>query len=196
MKDHRFNLLPHRQIARGRALRVFLRQAAACVLSALACAIVGLILIKTRISGASAFNQELAIAIEAKLPSYEESRRLHGQYQQMLKRQNLIEGLDARRSTTVLLMNDVADALPREIYLLRIEEDGVVFRVEGRSAEASAIARFLERLSSSLYLKDIILGEVKTQDPDSSAPYLFSLEGTVRLANDVVSVDPDRRRAR
>jgi Tfp pilus assembly protein PilN len=86
--------------------------------------------------------------------------------------------------------------LPREIYLLRIEEDGVVFRVEGRSAEASAIARFLERLSSSLYLKDIILGEVKTQDPDSSAPYLFSLEGTVRLANDVVSVDPDRRRAR
>lgn len=196
MNDQRFNLLPHRQIARSRAWRVFLRQVTACVLVALTSVLAGWGLAQARISSVSAFNRELATAIADLQPKYEESRRLHRQYQQMVKRQNLIEGLDARRSTTVLLMNDVAGSLPREIYLVRIEEDGVVFRVEGRSVEASAIAGFLERLSASLYLKEIVLGEIKTQELDAAAPYLFTLEAKVRLANDVVVAHRSSERAR
>ena len=140
-----------------------------------------------RIAMVDGFNQALAAEMTDQAPSYAEARRLRGQYQQMLERQQLIEALDARRSTTVLLLNDVAESMPQDIYLVRIEEDGVVFRIEGRASEAGAIARFLERLAGSAYLKDLALGEVKTQEPESTAPYLFSLAGEVRLSNDMAS---------
>ena len=187
MTSPRFNLLPHRQIATQYAGQVLLRQAIVSIVAALLCATAGLGLIQMRIAMVDGFNQALAAEMTDQAPSYAEARRLRGQYQKMLERQQLIEALDARRSTTVLLLNDVAESMPQDIYLVRIEEDGVVFRIEGRASEAGAIARFLERLAGSAYLKDLALGEVKTQEPESTAPYLFSLAGEVRLSNDMAS---------
>ena len=135
---------------------------------------------------ATSFSKALTLAITDQMPRYEASRGLRSQYQKMLQRQNLIEGLDARRSTTVLLMNDVSDALPREVSLVRLEEDGTIFRLEGKASEAAAIAKLVEHLSNSDYLREIVLGEVRAQEFETSAPYAFTLEGKVRLANDVV----------
>lgn len=187
MTKRRFNLLPHREIARKRALQVLLRQSLASILVAAVVAISGWAIIQMRITREDGFRQGMDEAIQQKLSAYEESRRLRTQYLKMLQRQSLIEGLDARRSTSVLLMNDVADALPQDVYLVRLEEDGINFRVDGRAVEASAIARFLERLSASVYLRDVTLGEVKTQQSDSPAPYVFAIEGKIRLSNEVVA---------
>ena len=187
MTDRRFNLLPHRQMARARVWQVFLRQALASAVGALMIVVGGVVLIRMQVSAADAFNQTLASELEKQLPRYQESRRLREQYQKMLQRQSLIEGLDARRSTSVLLLNDLAEAMPQNVYLTRLEEDGSRFRVEGRAVEASAIAKFLETLSASVYLGGLVLGEVKTQDQGASAPYLFSLEGKVRLSNDMAA---------
>jgi Tfp pilus assembly protein PilN len=117
------------------------------------------------------------------VPQYERSLNLEQQYQRMVMRQKVIEGLDARRSTSVLILNDLAAALPREVYLVRLSEDGFNFSLEGRSVEAAAIARFLEQLAHSAHLQQITLGELRVQDPDDNAVYQFSIAGKVRLTN-------------
>lgn len=160
------------------------------------CTLFGVIVIQMRTESATSFSNALKLAIADQMPRYEESRGLRSQYQKMLQRQNLIEGLDARRSTTVLLMNDVSNALPREVYLVRLEEDGTVFRLEGRASEAAAIAKLVAHLSNSDYLREIVLGEVRAQELEAAAPYAFTLEGKVRLANDVVTAGRARERER
>lgn len=183
MRNTRFNLLPHRQMSKDRARRVFARQVALAFCTGLLLSAVGVLFIESSISAKREFNAEVDQAIQLMAPEYAESLRLEQQYQRMVLRQKVIEGLDARRSTSVLILNDLAAALPREVYLLRISEDGLDFAVDGKSVDVSAIARFFERLSASDYLQEIKLGEIRIQDPDEMAAYSFSITGKVRLAN-------------
>lgn len=185
MTGARFNLLPHREMSRRHAWRVFSRQAIVAVCAALLVALVGTWVAHNSVANEISYRQELIQAIQHMAPLYEESLELEKHYQKMVQRQKVIEGLDARRSTSVLILNDVATALPREIFLLRISEDGLDFVVEGKSVNAAAVARFLERLSDSAYLQQMTLGELRIKDPETSAPYQFSIAGKVRLANDV-----------
>lgn len=128
MTSPRFNLLPHRQIATQYAGQVLLRQAIVSIVAALLCATAGLGLIQMRIAMVDGFNQALAAEMTDQAPSYAEARRLRGQYQKMLERQQLIEALDARRSTTVLLLNDVAESMPR-IFILFVSKRMVLSSV-------------------------------------------------------------------
>lgn len=183
MSEIRFNLLPHRRMSRNLAWRIFARQAAAISSVALLCSLLGMLAMLRAVSMKTDFNRELTEEIKLLSPQYEESLRLEQQYRRMVVRQGVIEDLDARRSTSVLILNDMATAVPREIYLSRMSEDGVKFIVEGRSLEAAAIARFIERLSTSGNLREITLGEIRIQEAEGSAPYHFVISGKVRLVN-------------
>lgn len=183
MMETRFNLLPHRQMSRDLAWRIFARQATMAACSALLMAALGRLHMERSNASEMSFQQALIEANQRMEPRYEQSLRLEQEYQRMVLRQKVIEGLDARRSTSVLILNDLAAALPREVYLLRLSEDGKNFEVEGKSVDAAAIARFLERLANSAYLQQIRLGEIRIQDPEGMAAYQFSITGKVRLAN-------------
>lgn len=138
-----------------------------------------------QLSHVDEFGKTLDAEIGSLLPDYRQSANLRQQYAQLLARQHLIESLDARRSTSVLLLADVADALTGQIYLTRLAEDGERFRVEGRSVDNSEIARFLERLSASDYLTDVMLNEIRNQDQDAAAAFQFSINARVRLAGKI-----------
>ncbi|MBU3668162.1 MAG: hypothetical protein FGM53_06495 [Rhodocyclaceae bacterium] len=183
MMDVRFNLLPHRRMSQDLAWRVFARQVTVTASAALVITALGALVMQRSNSDQVSFQQALIEENRRLVPEYEESLRVEQQYQRMVLRQKVIEGLDARRSTSVLILNDLAAALPREVYLLRLSEDGQLFEVEGKSVDAAAIARFLERLANSAYLEQVTLGEIRTQDSDGIAAYQFSITGKVRLAN-------------
>lgn len=183
MRNTRFNLLPHRQMSKDVVRRVFARQAAVSICAGLLVSAVGALVIDRSISTKRNFIDELGQTIESMVPEYEESLRLEQQYQRLVLRQKVIERLDARRSTSVLILNDLATALPKEVYLLRMSEDGLDFTVDGKSIDVLAIARFFERLSASNYLQEVKLGEIRIQDQDDVAAYSFSIAGKVQLPN-------------
>ena len=183
MMDVRFNLLPHRRMSQDLAWRVFARQVTVTASAALVITALGALVMQRSNSDQVSFQQALIEENRRLVPEYEESLRVEQQYQRMVLRQKVIEGLDARRSTSVLILNDLAAALPREVYLLLLSEDGQLFEVEGKSVDAATIARFLERLANSAYLEQVTLGEIRTQDSDGIAAYQFSITGKVRLAN-------------
>lgn len=172
-------------MSRDLAWRVFARQIGAVSLLAAMLSVIGALIIYRMAANRADFSHGLTIAINTLLPRFEESTRLERQSKQMLQRQRVIESLDARRTTSVLILNDLAGALPKDIYLLRITEDGSQFTVDGRAMDPMAIARFLENLSASAYLKEMTLGEIRFQESDSVVPYQFAMTGKVRLVNTV-----------
>lgn len=183
LNSQRFNLLPHREMAERFARQLLLRQVIVLGAVAILCAALGTFYLQLRLGQAVAMNATLNMEIGELIPKYRQSTQMQQHYGQLLQRQQLIESLDARRSTSVLLLADVADALPQEIYLTKLSENGSLFSVEGRAADSSAIARFMEKLSQSAYLADVVLHEIRSQEPDTAAPFQFSIGGAVRLIN-------------
>lgn len=134
MSQQRFNLLPHRQMAHRAAVRLLGRQVMLLGGLAILLAALSALSLHWRLAQSLAMNEVINAAITESLPEYRQAARLQERYAKLLQRQQLIERLDARRSTSVLLLADVADALPQQAYLTRLEENGELFTVEGRAA--------------------------------------------------------------
>lgn len=193
MSSQRFNLLPHRQLYVSWSRKVLLRQLSVVSGVAILLVLLGQGWLYLRLDHVKEIGKTLDAEIGTLLPDYRQVANLRQQYAQLLTRQRLIESLDARRSTSVLLLGDVADALPGQIYLTRLEEDGARFMVEGRAIDNSDIARFLERLSASDYLTDVVLNEIRSQEQDAAAPFQFSIHARVRLAGTISEVvEPEK----
>lgn len=193
MSSQRFNLLPHRQLYVSWSRKVLLRQLTVVSGVAILLVLLGQGWLYLRLDHVKEIGKTLDAEIGTLLPDYRQVANLRQQYAQLLTRQRLIESLDARRSTSVLLLGDVADALPGQIYLTRLEEDGARFMVEGRAIDNSDIARFLERLSASDYLTDVVLNEIRSQEQDAAAPFQFSIHARVRLAGTISEVvEPEK----
>lgn len=182
MTPARFNLLPHRQMRATEARRLLVRQVAVVVLLAFVSALVGEAWLRGRIASVTSENQALNDAINELLPDYRQAIQLQAHYAHLIQRQQLIEALDARRSTSVLLLADIADALPAQVYLTRLEENGTRISMVGYAVDSADIARFMERLSVSRYLADVALSEIRSQTPEAVAPFEFLIEADVRLA--------------
>jgi Tfp pilus assembly protein PilN len=112
----------------------------------------------------------------------------------MLERQKILERLDARRSTSVMILDDVARALPSEAYLTRLEEDGDKFRLEGKALNNGAIAKLFESLVKSERLSALALEEIRLQEGESLAPYAFLIVGSVKLSVMADNAMTDRAR--
>lgn len=179
----RFNLLPHRQMSYDFCRQILWRQSAIVSVVAVALALLGQGWLSLRLADTAAQGRALNAAVGDLLVDYRQAGYLQQRYEQLLQRQRLIESLDGRRSTSVLLLADVAEALPDQLYLTRLEEDGARFTVEGRAVDNADVAKFLEKLSASAYLTDVVLNEIRAQDQDASAAFQFSLSARVLLAS-------------
>lgn len=174
-------------MVRDTALKVLCRQLVVVGMLAIICAWVGNRYLSFRLEQATGFNLTLHHAIDELMPQAQQTLQLQQRYAYLLQRQRLIESLDARRSTSVLLLADVADALPREVYLTRFEENGERVVIEGRAVDSDGVARFMEQLAKSAYLVDVTLSEIRSQDPDITIPFQFSMAGRVLLANQIAT---------
>ena len=179
MSDQRFNLLPHRQIARNRAWQIFSRQVAVVAVMAFLIGTLVNELIEIQRDSEGRLSQTIQDEIKTLSSEFEKSRRFESEYQRMLKRQHLIEDLDSRRSTSILILNHLIEALPREVYLTRLEENGERFVLEGRAVDAGNIARFFEHLAKAPYLQQMALGDIRAIEPESVAPFQFTFAGRV-----------------
>lgn len=177
----RFNLMPHRLQAQLWHRRVLARQIGVVSLAAMFCALLLNGVYSLNINFLESYNATLRLAVDDVAPGYRASQQLMRQRDDMLEKQKILERLDARRSTSVFILNDVAQALPADIYLTRLEEDGERFRLEGRSVNNAAIVHFFEQVVRSDNLAGLALEEIRMQDGEGLAPYIFVIAGQVRL---------------
>lgn len=178
----RFNLLPHRSFRETRARQVLARQIALVSVVAFMSALLINGAVGLKVNYLQAYNLKLQSLVDQLVPSFQESQQLMKLRDDMLEKQQVLERLDARRSTSVLILNDVAQALPQDVYLTRLEEDGDRFRLEAKSVNSASVVRFFEAIVQSERLIGLALEEIRTQDGEHAAPYVFAINGQVKLA--------------
>jgi type IV pilus assembly protein PilN len=189
----RFNLLPHRDIQQRWAQRVLGRQLLVVVLLGTGSALLVEMVLQLKDSYLTSYNNTINSAASQLVPDFRTSQDLLRQRDDMLEKQKILERLDARRSTSVLILDDLARALPQGVYLIRVEEDGEKFRLEGRSVNSGAIAHFFDSIVKSPWLANLILEEIRHVDDFQAVPYLFVINGQVSLIGTTDSSPAERK---
>lgn len=179
--NRRFNLLPHRELKRRWLLRVLGRQLLVVSMAALASIVLVEIALQLRVGYLDGYHRALSTTLTQLLPNFRAAKEASQRHTDLLEKQKTLERLDARRSTSVMILDGLARAMPRQVYLTRLEENGDSFKLEGRAVDTTAIATLFEAIVRTERLSNLSLEEIRTVDDEQSAPYLFHINGQVRL---------------
>jgi len=191
--NRRFNLLPHRELKHRWCRRVLGRQLLVVSIAGFISILLVESVLQLRIGYLESYHRALSAGVSQLLPDFKAAKEASQRHNDLLERQKTLERLDARRSTSVMILDGLARAMLQELYLTRLEENGDRFRLEGRAVDTTAIASFFEGIVSSERLSNLELEEIRTVDEEQQAPYLFIINGQVRLIGMEAPSFPERQ---
>lgn len=157
----RINLLPHREEKRKTRRQQFY------ALSGVVAALAGLIwfsgftYINNLIDGQTQKNAFLKTEIEVLDKQIEEIKKLKEQTEALLARKQVIESLQANRSETVHLFNELARQLPTGVYLRSIKQDKQKITLVGHAQSNARVSTLMHNLDESPVLERPELIEIK-----------------------------------
>jgi Tfp pilus assembly protein PilN len=88
-----------------------------------------------------------------------EGQRFKKEKEELEKRVNAIEAVARKQTRPVYLLDTLADMLPRDLWLSRVEERGPTLRLAGTSYSSTALADFMANLKASGKFADVDLVE-------------------------------------
>lgn len=157
----RINLLPHREERRKTLRQQFY------ALSGLVAALAGLVwfvgfsYINTQIERQAEKNAFLQKEIAVLDGQIAEIRKLKEQTESLLARKQVIESLQANRSETVHLFNELARKLPAGIYLRSIKQEKQKITLIGYAQSNARVSTLMHNLDESPVLERPVLVEIK-----------------------------------
>ncbi len=183
----RINLLPWREELRRERQRQFL-------LSLLITAVLGVILVflvgmvyDEKIRHQNTRNQLLQTEIhklELRITKINELERTRAR---LLSRKRIIEQLQASRSTTVELLDQLAKSIPVGVTLVSVSQQGSNLSLTGTSQSNARVSAYLQSLEqNSLFLNPQLIyvrSAVKSnsrEGQNKGEPYQFSIKCTLR----------------
>lgn len=180
------NLLPHREQARKERRQQFYTLV---VLTLLLSALIGFVvysLIGGRIERQERANEFLKGEIVALDKEIAEIKRLKEQMQSLLSRKQVIETLQANRTETVTLFNELAKQMPEGIMLKGIAQKGMLVNFTGYSQSNARVSQLMRNLDSSSILEKPVLVEIKATTYNKRNVGEFSLNLSIERAVDAV----------
>jgi type IV pilus assembly protein PilN len=186
----RINLLPWREEKRRERQRQFMS-------SLLLTAILGVVIVffagvvfDQKISHQQSRNQMVQNeikALEIRIKRIDELERTRAR---LISRKQVIESLQASRSTTVELLDKLAKSIPVGVTLTTIRQQGTALALVGTSQSNARVSAYLRELESNdLFLSpqlDFVRSTTRPTTP--TEPYEFSIKVTIRKAK---SADED-----
>lgn len=157
----RINLLPHREEKRRERRQQF--YAVASLITVLAGLIwfLGYSLINGTISAQEEQNVFLKKQIADIDKEIDEIKRLSEQTDSLLSRKRIIESLQANRTETVHLFNELARQLPDGVYLKTLKQTGQKINLTGYAQSNSRVSTLMRNLEASPLLEKPDLVEIK-----------------------------------
>ncbi len=145
----RINLLPHREAKRKASRQQF--YALSGLVSVLAAVIwfAGFTYINAQIDRQSEKNAFLKKEIAGLDKQIEEINKLKEQTEALLARKQVIESLQANRSETVHLFNELARQLPTGVYLRSIKQDKQKITLIGHAQSNARVSALMHNLDKS-----------------------------------------------
>lgn len=157
----RINLLPHREERRKALREQFYALAALVAVLALFVWFVGYSYIENQIERQTAKNAFLKKEIAVLDEQIAEIKKLKEQTESLLARKQVIESLQANRSETVHLFNELARQLPGGIYLRSIKQEQGKVTLIGYAQSNARVSTLMHNLDESPVLENPVLVEIK-----------------------------------
>ena len=159
----RINLLPHREAKRKARRQQFY------VLLGLVSVLAGLIwflgfsIISTQTSTQDEKNEFLKREIASLDKEIDEIKKIKEQTDALLARKRVIEALQANRTETVHLFNELAKQVPEGIYLRTLTQTGARIAITGYAQSNARITTLMNNLDDSPLLERSALVETKAE---------------------------------
>lgn len=159
----RINLLPHREEKRKARRQQFY------VLLGLVSVLAGLIwflgfsVINQQIAGQTEKNEFLKREITSLDKEISEITKIQEQTNALLARKRVIEALQANRTETVHLFNELAKQVPEGIYLRTLTQTGQKLVIAGYAQSNARITTLMNNLDASPLLEKSTLVETKSE---------------------------------
>lgn len=157
----RINLLPHREERRLRQRHRFWAMFGVTVLAAAgAWAVVHLGI--ARMVDDQVGRNEFLKRENAKLDKeIQEIRKLKEDIAALLARKQVIETLQADRSQTVQLLDQLVRQTPEGVYLRSVKQEGLKVNVTGYAQSNARVSAFMRNVQSSAVVENPVLVEIK-----------------------------------
>lgn len=157
----RINLLPHREERRKSLRQQFYAFSGLVAVLAGLIWFVGFSFISGQIEGQTAKNDYLNKEISALDGQIAEIKTLKEQTESLLSRKQVIESLQANRSETVHLFNELAKQLPVGVYLRSIKQEQQKVILTGYAQSNARVSSLMSNLDESPVLERPVLIEIK-----------------------------------
>lgn len=157
----RINLLPHREEARRFRRQQFYIWLAMALAAGGVVAFVGDTLISGRIEAQSASNAFLKSEIALLDKEIAAIKSLREQTQALLSRKQVIESLQAFRTETVNLFNELAKQVPEGVFLKGIKQTGNNVNLVGYAQSNARVSQLMRNLDASSVMEKPVLVEIK-----------------------------------
>lgn len=157
----RINLLPHRLERRKRARQHF---AVVGVLTAvLGLLIVGMVhgYYARQLEIQNDRNNFLKREIVKLDKDIAEIKKLQGEIQALLARKQVIETLQADRSQTVHLLDQLVRQMPEGVYLKSVHQKGLTVTLDGYAQSNARVSTLMRNIEASPWLQNPVLVEIK-----------------------------------
>lgn len=159
----RINLLPHREEKRkARRQQFYVLLGLVSVLAALIW-FLGFSLINREIAVQGEKNEFLKREIASLDKEISEINKIQEQTNALLARKRVIEALQANRTETVHLFNELAKQVPEGIYLRTLTQTGPKLAISGYAQSNARITTLMNNLEESPLLEQATLVETKAE---------------------------------
>lgn len=190
------NLLPHRELARQRARKMFnIAMGAAAVLGLL----IGLLVYgwyQAQIGEQQSRNELLTSEIKKLEQEIKEVETLEEEIAALRARQDAVENLQADRNIPVYLLSESVRQLPAGLYLTSIKQQGLSVLFGGTAQSQERVSEFLRNLShGSDWLKrpelvEIVAKTLKLSAREVRRVYNFTIRAQIQRASAAASAVP------
>ena len=171
----RINLLPHREAKRkARRQQFYVLLGLVSVLAALIW-FLGFSIINGQIAVQNEKNEFLKREIASLDKEIDEIKKIQEQTSALLARKRVIEALQANRTETVHLFNELAKQVPEGIYLRSLTQTGPKLAITGYAQSNARITTLMNNLDESPLLENSTLIETKAEVVSNRRLNAFSI---------------------
>ena len=178
----RINLLPWREEQRKERQRRFLSTLLGTVILGIAVVFLVMTVFDQKINHQQLRNgvvkKEIS-KLEARIKKIDELERIRNR---LISRKQVIERLQASRSMTVELLDNLAKSIPVGVTLVTVRQQGPNLELTGSSQSNARVSAYLRELETNSLFLNPQLGFVRTAQRAVTAtePYEFSITVTLR----------------
>lgn len=176
----RINLLPHREEKRRERRQQFYAVAGLITVLAGLIWFLGYSLINGTISAQEGQNAFLKAQIAEIDKEIDEIKRLSEQTDSLLSRKRIIESLQANRTETVHLFNELARQMPEGVYLKTLKQSGQKINLTGYAQSNSRVSTLMRNLEASPLLEKPNLVEIKAVTVNNRRVNEFNMNIEIR----------------